>query len=180
MGFYRARRFADEADLSAQPPQAQADAWLLGSNEDEGRPKGPEASEGQREKAACGPMREHARGLGTPPEERLRRRAEFQAVFQGGKRVERSSVLLLWRPADGPSKAGFTVSRQIRGAVSRNRARRRLREAYRANRDLLASRIRVVFVARGEALTIPFVQLCRDVRDGLESITHQCRVQAGR
>jgi ribonuclease P protein component len=118
-----------------------------------------------------------ARTGGIPRGERLRRRDEFQAVFQGGKRVGRPTVVLLWGPADGPSKAGFTVSRQVRGAVSRNRARRRLREAYRASRGLLPARVRVVFVARGEAITGPFDELRRDVRDGLEVIADRCRLQ---
>ena len=108
-------------------------------------------------------------------EERLRRRSEFRAVFEGGRRVERRSVVLIWTLGEGPAKAGFTVSRQLRGAVARNRARRRLREAYRFSRHLLPRGVHVVLVARGGALERSFNDLCRDVGEGLKTITDRCR-----
>lgn len=111
-----------------------------------------------------------------PKKERLRRPAEFRAVFQGGRRIERPAVLVVWKQGEGTRKAGFTVSRQIRGAVSRNRARRRIREAYRASEYLLPPRVQAVFVARRNALNEPFDDLCRDVRSGLEVIAKGCTV----
>jgi ribonuclease P protein component len=84
-------------------------------------------------------------------------------------------VVLVWRTAEGPSEAGFAVSRQVRGAVPRNRLRRRLREAYRTNRLLLPPRVQVVFVARGTAVSRSFDDLCRDVRDGLKAIANRCQ-----
>ena len=119
------------------------------------------------------------RARAIPKGERLRRPSEFQAVFQGGRRVERPAVLLVWNQAQGEEKAGFTVSRQIRGAVSRNRARRRVREAYRASGHSLPRRVQVVFVARRSALNEPFVDLCREVRDGLEVIANGCATVEG-
>jgi len=109
-----------------------------------------------------------------PKGERLRRPVEFRSVFEGGRRIERPSVLLVWKLAEGERKVGFTVSRQIRGVVSRNRARRRVREAYRRSRQLLPPRVHVIFVARRSVLNEPFDTLCRDVRDGLEDIAHGC------
>lgn len=110
-----------------------------------------------------------------PKDERLRRRSEFRAVFEGGRRVERSSVVLIWTRGEGSGKAGFTVSRQVRGSVARNRARRRLREAYRFSRGLLPPSVHVVLVARGSALENAFSDLRRDVRDGLQAIAERCR-----
>jgi ribonuclease P protein component len=109
-----------------------------------------------------------------PKREQLRRPAEFRAVFQGGRRIECPAVLLVWKQGEGTRKAGFTVSRQIRGAVSRNRARRRVREAYRASGHLLPPRVQAVFVARRSAVNTPFDDLCRDVRSGLEVIAKGC------
>ncbi len=67
--------------------------------------------------------------------------------------------MLLWVPRDGPARAGFAVSRQIRGAVRRNRARRRLRAAYRGLGPVKLRGVDAVFVARAWALEAPLDEL---------------------
>ena len=59
---------------------------------------------------------------------------------------------------------GFAVSRQLRGAAHRNRARRRIREAYRHVREQMAVDIEMVVVARPSAATRPFPELVEDMR----------------
>jgi len=114
-----------------------------------------------------------------PRRERLGRADEFQAVFRRGKRVERPSVLVIWRDERGPRKAGFTVSRQVRGAVRRNRARRRVREAYRVSRQILPEGVQLVVVARPRAEGAPFGEVLRDMREALASVAEGCRRAAG-
>ena len=67
--------------------------------------------------------------------------------------------MLLWVPRDGPARVGFAVSRQIRGAVRRNRARRRLRAAYRGLGPAKLRGVDAVFVARTWALEVPLDEL---------------------
>ena len=67
--------------------------------------------------------------------------------------------MFLWAPRDGPSRVGFAVSRQIRGAVRRNRARRRLRAAYRGLGPAKLRGVDTVFVARAWALEAPLGEL---------------------
>jgi len=67
--------------------------------------------------------------------------------------------VLLWVPRGGPARAGFTVSRQIRGAVRRNRARRRLRAAYRGLAPATLRGVDAVFVARAWAIEAPLEEL---------------------
>jgi ribonuclease P protein component len=59
------------------------------------------------------------------------------------------------------------VSRQIRGAVRRNRARRRLREAYRTLGSGRAIGIDAVFVARAGALRTAIADLQADMQQAL-------------
>lgn len=62
------------------------------------------------------------------------------------------------------------MSRQLRGAVQRNRARRRIREAYRHVRAGMVPDIEMVLVARPSAATRPFPELVDDMKklaDGL-------------
>jgi ribonuclease P protein component len=96
--------------------------------------------------------------------------AEFQALFQRGKRIDRPSMLVLWRATEEPRRAGFAVSRQIRGAVQRNRARRRLREAYRATRDTAPAHTALVIIGRPGALREPFAALASELRGALAAI----------
>lgn len=76
--------------------------------------------------------------------------------------------MLLWMRAPGPRAVGFAAGRRLGGSVVRNRARRRLREAYRRRRDVLpAEGIRLCFIARRGALTSPFPRLVDEVAGAL-------------
>src|SRR5947209_17528230 len=86
----------------------------------------------------------------------------------GGKRVYSGRALVAFAiPIDtADSRIGVTVSRHVKGAVDRNRARRRLREAARerllgADSPLRRVGIRydVVLIARPAPLALPFADL---------------------
>ena len=115
-------------------------------------------------------------GYGIPRTERLRRREEFQAVFHLGKRIERPSLLLFWRGCDGPRRIGFAVTRQVRGAARRNRVRRRLREAYRVNRQGLPTGLQLVCVGKKAAFDGAFDALRRDMEQALGVVAREHRV----
>jgi len=102
--------------------------------------------------------------LSLPRDERLRRPSEFQTVFQQGKREECQGFVALWSRGGGGRKVGFAVSRRVRGAVNRNRARRRLREAYRQQQHLMPDALHVVFVGRYTTLTEPFERLVGEMQ----------------
>lgn len=70
---------------------------------------------------------------------------------------------------------GFAVSRQLRGAAQRNRARRRVREAYRQVRALIAADIEMVVVVRASAATRPFPELVEDMRRLAENLARAPR-----
>jgi ribonuclease P protein component len=96
--------------------------------------------------------------------------ADFQALFQRGRRINRPALIVLWRETPGPTRAGFAVSRQLKNAVQRNRARRRLREAYRASRDAAPECASIVIVGRPAVLTEPFAALAMQLRGALTAI----------
>jgi ribonuclease P protein component len=102
---------------------------------------------------------------------RLRRQSDFRAAI-GGKRVYSGRALVAFAVpgSAAESRVGVTVSRNIKGSVQRNRARRRLREVARErllgpDSPLSGVGIRydVVLIARPAALDVPFADLKSDV-----------------
>jgi ribonuclease P protein component len=154
----------DETDVSTQPPPAGQDARLSRAHEDQGRPKGIEAP-------SCeGPKTADRLTRGLSRRHRLTTRADFQALFQRGKRIDRPALIVLWREASEPTRVGFAVSRQLRNAVQRNRARRRLREAFRSVRAAAPASAALVIIGRPAALTASFEALQGQMRQALAAI----------
>src|SRR3954447_23294527 len=102
--------------------------------------------------------------------ERLRKRPDFLACAKAPA-CARGAVLVQARArGDGQAlvRAGFTATKRIGGAVERNRARRRLREAARL---LLPAHghpgFDYVFIARGGVVTRPWAALLDDMKSAL-------------
>jgi ribonuclease P protein component len=111
--------------------------------------------------------------LSLPRSERLRGKARIQALFEQGKRQDQGSVMALWTARTGPALVGFAVSRRLGGGVRRNRARRRLREAYRRLRGGMAPGVEVMFVGRSGVADIAFERLLADMRRVIEGIARE-------
>jgi len=111
--------------------------------------------------------------------ERLKKRREFLRVAKRGKKwAARGLVLQAWRRSgdlsstvDGNTvRVGFTVTKKIGKAVTRNRVRRRLKAAgavlpgeCRGGRDL-------VIIGRASTLARPFDGLIADLRQALRKL----------
>jgi ribonuclease P protein component len=116
-------------------------------------------------------------------EQRVRKRAEFQDIQGNGRRVfTRNFVLmLLAREAseERPSaRLGVTVSRRVGNAVQRNRAKRLIREAFRATRDLWDPDLDVVVIARGPLGPLALADVVGEFRGAKQPI--QRRAQEAR
>ena len=108
---------------------------------------------------------------------RVTRQRDFTRLIRGRRLFAGAALIAFAAPREGGSRSGVTSSRDIRGAVARNRARRRLRELGR--RILLAqdSPLRsggigydVVLIARTPALELPMAELEAEARSLLDRL----------
>lgn len=101
---------------------------------------------------------------GLSREQRVRRRGEFQQVFERGTRVHgRYFTLLLLRSGRPSPRLGIVASRKLGGAVLRNRAKRLIREMFRQNVQLHhGPGVDAVVIPRRELLDASFPSLTHD------------------
>ena len=105
---------------------------------------------------------------------RLKTRSEFLYV-KGGTRFATPSLVLQARrrPMPGAATApcarfGFTATKSLGGAVVRNRARRRLKEAVRLHGPAHAAEgYDYVLIARGGTVQRPFTEVIKDLQRAL-------------
>jgi ribonuclease P protein component len=85
-----------------------------------------------------------------PKAARLLRRREFLRVQERGRRVYSGEVLVIALDSGGARpRIGITVSSKVANAVGRNRVKRWVREAFRAERAGLPAVDLVVVARRG-------------------------------
>jgi ribonuclease P protein component len=93
--------------------------------------------------------------VGFPRSERLRTRSEYAYMYKHGRKlVDKAFICYVVRNTGQGRKFGLTVSRKVGGAVTRNRVKRYIREAYRANRQRMDESCSVVIIARPSAATL--------------------------
>ena len=101
---------------------------------------------------------------------RLKRRAEFLRIAAKGRKAAMPGVVLqvLQRQDQDMARLGFTVTKKIGNAVTRNRTRRRLKEAARlVLADSPLSGVDLVLIGREATRKRSFAELQGDVRRAL-------------
>jgi ribonuclease P protein component len=95
------------------------------------------------------------------PHEHIRRRADFEAVYSAGVKINGRLMTIFVRQNGGPSpRLGVAATRKIGGSVVRNRAKRLTREVFRTHKP--AAALDIVVVPRREFLDAPYSSLERE------------------
>jgi len=83
---------------------------------------------------------------------RVRKRVEFLRIQDGGLRVSTPRFVLILSASAAPHasepRLGITASRRVGNAVVRSRAKRLIREAFRATRELWPAGIDLVVIVK--------------------------------
>ena len=103
------------------------------------------------------------------PLERIRRKSDFGTIYrEGGRFRGRYFTLVFLRNGLGHPRLAVVASRKVGSAVVRNRVKRRFRELFRRNKELLGEPLDVIVIARPESGEAGF----SDLRDAyISSLT---------
>ena len=98
-------------------------------------------------------------GLAAP--ERIRRRPEFERIYNAGAKVHgRLMTLFVMSNGTATPRFGVAATRKLGSAVERNRAKRQARELFRRRKNI--GGLDIVIVPRREMLDAPFATLEAD------------------
>jgi len=106
-----------------------------------------------------------------PPARRIRRRGEFQRVFDAGRRAHGRYLTIIAAPAPGPhSRLGIVASKKLGGAVVRNRAKRLIRNVFRTEAGP-GRPTDLVIIPKTSALEIVIAELAADYKTTLRRLS---------
>ena len=94
----------------------------------------------------------------------LKQNSDFRRVYARGKSAVSPRVVVYCRKnRQDRNRLGFTVSKKLGNAVTRNRVRRRLREIARLNSERTKQGYDLILVARTRAIDAEYQKLEADV-----------------
>lgn len=112
--------------------------------------------------------------LGFSRQEKVKKKQEFKAVFDAGRRYSNNLISIVFNnrlvvsKQNSPRRLGIIASRKVGNAVQRNRLKRFIREAFRINKQAFKEPVDVVVIlkpaareAAREALQTGFLELCK-------------------
>ena len=101
------------------------------------------------------------------PHEHIRRRAEFQEIYERGVRIHgRFATVFVLPNQRAAGRLGIAATKKLGGAVQRNRAKRLIREVFRLNN--IAKGYDVVVVPKRELFGATLTVLEADYLNSLE------------
>ncbi|WP_437736650.1 ribonuclease P protein component [Sorangium sp. So ce1335] len=141
-------------------------------------------------------LRSSASAASFPRAKRIRKRADFVRIQNGGHRVTTRHLLILVaapvaaRPRGGPAcgaslrdaaaspvtpRLGLVASRKVGGAIARNRAKRLLREAFRRFPELFPDHVDIVVILRTGAGSLGLEDVLAELRSVVPVLRRRAR-----
>ncbi|MCI8645547.1 MAG: ribonuclease P protein component [Firmicutes bacterium] len=103
----------------------------------------------------------------------LRRNSDFSSIYKKGKSVGDRFVVLFFRKNKLPyNRIAFLASKKVGNSVTRNRARRLMKESYRQICDELAVGYDIIFIARKTIINTKYA----DVKKSIEAAARRAGI----
>lgn len=97
---------------------------------------------------------------------RLRKNAEFRAVYRRGKSFSNNLlVLYVYRNRKNFNRLGISVSKKVGKSVIRNRIKRLIKESFRLNCDNFKTGYDLVFIARNASNNKDYSNISNSVKN---------------
>ncbi len=163
-------------NVSTKQPKTRQKARLQGKDGDKERPGRDQTPPGQGPQAPDGtPLL----SFSLPKEARLLKRAEFLRVYEQGARIEGRFMTVFILPNKRPlHRVGITATKKAIGkAHDRNRAKRLLRETFRASKAelmQLADRFDWVLNARRKTVFAKMEEPLAEFREIIRKVGKNC------
>jgi ribonuclease P protein component len=98
--------------------------------------------------------------------EHIRRRADFQRVYQQGARLQGRFMTIFFLPTELPvARLGIAATKKLGDSVKRNHAKRLIREVFRCHKPSPGTDL--VVIPRPTLTETPFASLKADYRQTL-------------
>jgi ribonuclease P protein component len=107
----------------------------------------------------------------------LRKKKDFSEIYNRGKSIgERYVVLFIRKNNLDYNRTAFLASRKVGNSVSRNRARRLMKESYRALEKNLEKGYDLIWIARNTIVDLK----CADVKKSMEAALKKSGIKSER
>ncbi|HLS67225.1 MAG TPA: ribonuclease P protein component [Pseudogracilibacillus sp.] len=96
---------------------------------------------------------------------RVKKNSEFQAVIQSGKSfANREFVIYYKEKQDGNHfRVGISVGKKLGNAVTRNRLKRLIREAFRELEQNISPKVDIIIIARQNSVGLPYERVKKSI-----------------
>jgi ribonuclease P protein component len=156
----------DEADVSTEQPEEEERSRIFGPHEHDRRTEGDQAKTTERpETPRCLKVESYH------PQERIRNKSDFAKLYKRGRCDRGKYFNLIHSPNQlEHSRMAVVASRKVGNAVQRNRIRRRAKELFRRNKDLLASPRDLLLIVKKDCRDASWADMRRRYLDALRAI----------
>jgi ribonuclease P protein component len=102
--------------------------------------------------------------------QRIKKNKEFQRIFKKGKSFANRQFIVYVLKSDQPEfRLGLSVSKKVGNAVTRNRIKRFIRQAFLENQTLLMQNADYVIIARPQSADL-------DYHESKKSLEHVLKI----
>ena len=107
------------------------------------------------------------------PNYRLRKRKDFARIYRRGKSFAARSVAMNYLMVRSDELLiGFSASKKVGNAVTRNHVKRLMRESVRANLNNVPRGYRLIFNARVRSQNASYAEISKDINYLISKLNH--------